>query len=51
MTNIYFFRVAMEEMAGKESEGKLSKIRMEQMLVSMGHKACGALTLWNFHCG
>lgn len=38
----------MEEMAGKEGERRLSKIGMEQMLVSMGHQACGAVTLWNY---
>ncbi|KAH9801540.1 alpha-dioxygenase 2 [Citrus sinensis] len=40
--------VAMKEMAGKEGERRLSKIGMEQMLVSMGHQACGAVTLWNY---
>ncbi|KAL9441025.1 hypothetical protein AB3S75_019654 [Citrus x aurantiifolia] len=40
--------VAMEEMAGKEGERRLSKIGMEQILVSMGHQACGAVTLWNY---
>lgn len=38
----------MKELIGKEGEKRLSKIGMEQMLVSMGHQACGALTLWNF---
>lgn len=40
--------VHMMEMVGKEGEKKLSKIGMEQMLVSMGHQACGAVTLWNY---
>ncbi|KAM1296031.1 hypothetical protein TB1_015144 [Malus domestica] len=38
----------MRDMAGKEGERRLSKIGMEQMLVSMGHQACGAVTLWNY---
>lgn len=42
------FRVPMEEMIGKKGEKRLSKIGMEQMLVSMGHQSCGAVTLWNF---
>ncbi|XP_050213898.1 alpha-dioxygenase 2 isoform X2 [Mercurialis annua] len=40
--------VAMEEMAGKEGEKRLSEIGFEQMLVSMGHQACGAIALWNY---
>ncbi|KAF8390045.1 hypothetical protein HHK36_024566 [Tetracentron sinense] len=40
--------VPMEEMIGLEGERRLSKIGMEQMMVSMGHQACGALTLWNY---
>ncbi|KAK8485718.1 hypothetical protein V6N12_036914 [Hibiscus sabdariffa] len=40
--------VPMTEMAGKVGERILSKIGMEQMLVSMGHQASGALTLWNY---
>ncbi|KAJ8773021.1 hypothetical protein K2173_028198 [Erythroxylum novogranatense] len=40
--------VPMKEMAGKDGERRLSTIGMEQMLVSMGHQACGALTLWNY---
>ncbi|KAL5815508.1 hypothetical protein ACOSQ4_026149 [Xanthoceras sorbifolium] len=40
--------VPMLEMAGKQGERRLSKIGMEQMLVSMGHQSCGALTLWNY---
>ncbi|KAJ0106597.1 hypothetical protein Patl1_19691 [Pistacia atlantica] len=40
--------VPMKEMAGKEGERRLSKIGMEQMMVSMGHQSCGALTLWNY---
>lgn len=38
----------MRDMAGKEGERRLSTIGMEQMLVSMGHQACGAITLWNY---
>ncbi|ONI09302.1 hypothetical protein PRUPE_5G230200 [Prunus persica] len=40
--------VLMRDMAGKEGERRLSTIGMEQMLVSMGHQACGAITLWNY---
>ncbi|OMO97225.1 hypothetical protein CCACVL1_04623 [Corchorus capsularis] len=40
--------VPMMELAGKQGERRLSKIGMEQMLVSMGHQACGAVTLWNY---
>ncbi|KAK4735881.1 hypothetical protein R3W88_010142 [Solanum pinnatisectum] len=40
--------IPMREMIGKEGEKNLSKIGMEQMLVSMGHQSCGAATLWNF---
>lgn len=38
----------MREMLGKEGERRLSIIGMEQMLVSMGHQSCGAVTLWNY---
>lgn len=38
----------MKEMAGKEGERRLSKIGIEQMMVSLGHQSCGALTLWNY---
>ena len=38
----------MREMIGKEGEIRLSRIGMEQMLVSMGHQSCGALSLWNY---
>ncbi|AET05548.1 alpha-dioxygenase 2 [Medicago truncatula] len=41
-------KVPMTEMIGKQGEKRLSKIGMEQMLVSMGHQPCGAITLWNF---
>ena len=41
-------RVPMRELIGKEGEGRLSKIGMEQMILSLGHQASGALTLWNF---
>ncbi|XP_011039105.1 PREDICTED: alpha-dioxygenase 2 [Populus euphratica] len=40
--------VPMREMAGKEGERRLSEVGMEQMLVSMGHQACGAVKLWNY---
>ncbi|KAF5734551.1 alpha-dioxygenase 2 [Tripterygium wilfordii] len=40
--------VPMMEMAGKNGERRLSKIGVEQMMVSMGHQACGAITLWNY---
>lgn len=38
----------MREMAGKDGETRLSEVGMEQMLVSMGHQACGAIKLWNY---
>lgn len=38
----------MEEIIGKEGERRLSKIGFEKMMVSMGHQACGALSLWNY---
>ena len=38
----------MTELIGKESGKKGSKIGFEQLLVSMGHQSCGALTLWNY---
>ncbi|KAM3268761.1 alpha-dioxygenase 2 isoform X2 [Capsicum chacoense] len=40
--------IPMREMIGKEGEKNLSKIGMEQMLVSMGHQSSGAATLWNY---
>ncbi|TYI66029.1 hypothetical protein E1A91_D09G196700v1 [Gossypium mustelinum] len=40
--------VPKTEMTGKEGERRMSKIGMEQMLVSMGHQASGAVTLWNY---
>ncbi|MCD7451748.1 Alpha-dioxygenase 2 [Datura stramonium] len=40
--------IPMKEMIGKEGEKNLSKIGIEQMLVSMGHQSCGAATLWNY---
>ncbi|KAK7844720.1 alpha-dioxygenase 2 [Quercus suber] len=50
MTNCsgYESRVPMWELVGIEGDRKLSTIGMEQMLVSLGHQACGALTLWNY---
>ncbi|XP_030942148.1 alpha-dioxygenase 2-like [Quercus lobata] len=44
----YESRVSMRELVGIEGERKLSTIEMEQMLVSLGHQFCGALTLWNY---
>lgn len=41
-------RVPMAEMVGTKGEQRLSKIGMEQMVVSMGHQACGALNLYNY---
>lgn len=38
----------MTELIGKEAGVKGSKIGFEQLLVSMGHQSCGALTLWNY---
>ncbi|KAB5531799.1 hypothetical protein DKX38_018469 [Salix brachista] len=40
--------VPMGEMAGKDGEKRLSEVGMEQMLVSMGHQACGAIKLWSY---
>lgn len=40
--------VPMEELIGLKGEQRLSKIGMEQMLVSMGHQSSGAVTLWNY---
>ncbi|KAM7267187.1 hypothetical protein ACFE04_009353 [Oxalis oulophora] len=40
--------VMMSELVGVEGESRLSKIGMQQMLVSMGHQSCGAMTLWNY---
>ena len=50
MTNCrdYESRVPMRELVGIEGERKLLTIGMEQMLVSLGHQSCGALTLWNY---
>ena len=38
----------MTELIGKEGGTKGSRIGFEQLLVSMGHQSCGALTLWNY---
>lgn len=38
----------MEQMVGKEGTKRLSKIGIKQMIVSMGHQTCGAVTLWNY---
>lgn len=40
----------MEEVLGKQGNRKLSKVGMEQMIVSLGHQPCGALVLWNYPC-
>ncbi|CAL9240558.1 unnamed protein product [Arabidopsis halleri] len=40
--------IPMTELIGKEAVEKGSKIGFEQLLVSMGHQSCGALTLWNY---
>ncbi|KAI5660257.1 hypothetical protein M9H77_29050 [Catharanthus roseus] len=40
--------VPMKALVGKEGERRLSSIGMERMLVSLGHQASGALTLWNY---
>ncbi|KAK9115390.1 hypothetical protein Syun_022187 [Stephania yunnanensis] len=40
--------IPMKELVGLQGETRLSNIGMEQMMVSMGHQACGALTLWNY---
>ncbi|KAF2593902.1 hypothetical protein F2Q70_00044614 [Brassica cretica] len=40
--------VPMTELIGKEGGTKDSRIGFEQLLVSMGHQSCGALTLWNY---
>ncbi|KAI3936812.1 hypothetical protein MKW98_021674 [Papaver atlanticum] len=40
--------MAMREMIGKEGEKRLAEIGKEKMMVSMGHQASGALTLWNY---
>lgn len=38
----------MTKLIGKEGEKTDSRIGFEQLLVSMGHQSCGALTLWNY---
>ncbi|KAK6933375.1 hem peroxidase, animal-type [Dillenia turbinata] len=40
--------IPMEEMIGVEGERRLSRIGVEQMLVSLGHQSSGAVTLWNY---
>ncbi|XP_058088589.1 alpha-dioxygenase 2-like isoform X2 [Magnolia sinica] len=40
--------VPMREMVGQEGEKRLTEIGIEQMMISMGHQACGALELWNY---
>ena len=38
----------MTKLIGKEGGKTDSRIGFEQLLVSMGHQSCGALTLWNY---
>lgn len=38
----------MQEVVGRQGQRRLSWIGMEQMMVSLGHQACGALSLWNY---
>ncbi|XP_018720790.2 alpha-dioxygenase 2 [Eucalyptus grandis] len=40
--------IPMREVVGRQGQRRLSKIGMEQMMVSLGHQACGALSLWNY---
>lgn len=40
--------IPMMELVGKEGEKRLSSIGMEKMLVSLGHQASGAMTMWNY---
>ncbi|KAF2564326.1 hypothetical protein F2Q70_00016029 [Brassica cretica] len=40
--------VPMTKLIGKEGGKTDSRIGFEQLLVSMGHQSCGALTLWNY---
>ncbi|KAF8022568.1 hypothetical protein BT93_F0165 [Corymbia citriodora subsp. variegata] len=41
-------RIPMWEVVGQLGQRRLSKIGMGQMMVSLGHQACGALSLWNY---
>lgn len=45
---VMVLRVPLEELIGLKGEQRLSKIGMEQMLVSMGHQSSGAIKLWNY---
>ncbi|XP_030521894.2 alpha-dioxygenase 2-like isoform X1 [Rhodamnia argentea] len=40
--------IPMREVVGRQGQRRLSRIGMEQMMVSLGHQACGALSLWNY---
>ncbi|KAI3409556.1 uncharacterized protein J3R85_019154 [Psidium guajava] len=40
--------VPMQQVVGRQGQRRLSRIGMEQMMVSLGHQACGALSLWNY---
>ncbi|KAI6674242.1 hypothetical protein NL676_002148 [Syzygium grande] len=40
--------IPMQEVVGRQGQRRLSRIGMEQMMVSLGHQACGALSLWNY---
>ena len=38
----------MPNLVGSHARDGLEYIGNEDMIVSMGHQACGALTLWNY---
>ncbi|KAF5730323.1 alpha-dioxygenase 2 [Tripterygium wilfordii] len=40
--------VPMKEMIGKKGSQNLSKIGLEQIMVSMGHQSSGAISIWNY---
>lgn len=40
--------VPMPKLTGPQGEIEIDKIGNETMLASMGHQACGALSLWNY---
>ena len=46
--NLFDCRVELRKWLGINGEQTLSKIGNEEMIVSMGHQASGALTLWNY---
>jgi alpha-dioxygenase len=43
-----FRRVSMAELVGSRTKAGLESIGNEELIVSMGHQACGALMLWNY---